>query len=237
MRPRPEALGSRTSPSPISIAIGWFGSFVSVEPREQCVTPGTAGGSRDAVSSIRIRPSLRSRTPGLRGARMRPMGVVSGNAFRARSVRSTALDRVAPRCGVPSVMMSRRCLTHSWSASWPWCAALRATSPPMEWPIRVMLCKGTGQSEVTCSSNRGELGAVRADGVATAVPDCERRDLEVRLHLLGVRDAPLGGAARLAAPVGLGLCQAVHEHDDVRTSVSEAQRQCDREVAHRRGRG
>ena len=138
----------------------------------------SASGSRPRQSSSTSEPWRRSRIPALRRRNRPPIARVSGRraARRRRRARPRA---AAPRGGV---CRATRCDGAPHPAGAATCArwqALRATSPPIEWPTRAISPTETGRRHERLEQ-RVERAAVLGDVAAGVVADVHRRQADSR---------------------------------------------------------
>ena len=178
-----------------------------------CRRPRAARRARGPSS--RRRRAIRGAGRGCR----RCAGAGSGSCRASRAAASSAAlprwtisSSGAPRCGVPSETTWRTCRTHSAPASAAWCAALRATRPPIECPIErdvVDLDRPVGDGALEQLRQRA---SVLGDPAAGVVADVDRRPAAVVGEPAAVVRSP--------APRELRLHQAVQEDGDSR-SVGE----------------
>ena len=117
-------------------------------------------------------------------------------------------------CGEPSETTLRTCRDPApSSSSAATCAALRETSPPIEWPTSATSSTATGHSATTRLEQLGERAAVLGDVAAGVVADVDRRAAELAREPRAVVLAALARPRRQPRSVSH---QAVEEDDEPR---------------------
>ncbi len=150
-------------------------------------------------------------------------GRVSGSLRSAQLSALAPFSRSAPRCGVPrqktwvrASVQPGSVLVPAWAVSASacaavstsaiaWCAALRATSPPIEWPTSTISSTAHRPRVDEPLELHGELAPVGRDVAAGVVAEVDRGEAELVLERLAVdpavvgEDVPRGGSHHAAS--------------------------------------